>query len=354
MAIGDRYKAKGFGPDGWGIYDVAWSDSECVWSPATGSSDLLLVPGFVDIHIHGAFGFDFMSISRADMLALCDRLAEAGYEGFLPTTVSASARDVLAALANLPEHPMVLGFHLEGPFISPQYPGAQPPEAIEEPPASAGEWDAVLNDPRLRVATLAPEIPGNLALAKRLILRGAIVSMGHSAATLAQATAGRVAGARHTTHTFNAMRGLHHREPGLAGFALIGDVDCELIYDRLHVARESVDILLRCKGPDRVIAVSDGTAASGLGNGRTLTMWNQAVETRNGGVYLEGTSTLAGSAITLLEAFRNLADDFGEEVATRLCCMNPRRAMAMPMPPRVYVEFGREREFVGIRRVAYP
>jgi N-acetylglucosamine-6-phosphate deacetylase len=310
-----------------------------------------LVPGFVDIHIHGAFGIDFMSATGPEMKALCGRLAGVGYEGFLPTTVSASQEDVLAALDNLPEDPMILGIHLEGPFLSPQFPGAQPLEAILDPPTQ-NVWDTVFEDPRLRIATLAPELPGGFELTRRLVSLGVIVSMGHTAARFDEAAHGFEAGATHTTHTFNAMKALHQREAGTVGYALLQNgLRCELIYDRLHVCRQAAELLLRCKPLDGVMAVSDGTMASGLPDGSRLTMWKHAVETRGGGVYLAGTDTLAGSAITLLDAFRNLSEDFGIQTAARLCCLNPRRALAITSKPRVYVEFDRKMGVAEIRQI---
>ena len=311
-----------------------------------------LAPGFTDIHLHGAFGIDFMSATQAKMLELSDRLGEVGYERFYPTTVSASADDVRRALDNLPDDPRMPGFHLEGPFISHRFPGAQPPSAIANAPLTASEWDPILDDPRLKVITLAPEEPGSLELARRLASRGVRVSMGHTNATYAEAQAGFDAGVRHATHTFNAMRGLHHREAGALGFAMLNDqMVAELIYDRLHVTPQAATVLLRTKPADKVIAVSDSTIASGKPEGERFQMWGLEVETRPGSVYLADTETLAGSAITLFSAFQNLARDFGGEWAIRLCCVNPRTAMGIEAPPKVWLEFDDEFNLRQIHRV---
>src|SRR5262249_20680542 len=138
-----------------------------------------LIPGFVDIHIHGAFGIDFMSASPKDLIVWCEKLSEVGYESFLATTVTANADDVLNAVGNLPDHEMLAGFHLEGPFISTAYPGAQPPSHIAQPPIGPSEWDEVLDHPKLKLVTLAPENLGAVELATRLMKRGVAVSMGH-------------------------------------------------------------------------------------------------------------------------------------------------------------------------------
>jgi len=282
------------------------------------------------------------------MLTLCSKLADLGYEAFLPTTVTASAADVIKAISNLPNSPMIAGFHLEGPFISPVYPGAQPKESIVDAPISPSEWDVVLDDPRLKVITMAPERPGALAMIQRLSKRGVRVSMGHTNATFAEAEAGFRAGAMHTTHTYNAMRSLHHREPGLVGYVMSNDeIYSELIYDRLHVKRGAAEVLLRTKSNNRVIAVSDSVMAAGLPAGQTIKMWNLDVVVGDHEVRLTD-GTLAGSGITLLDAFRNLADDFGQETAIKLCSINPRRAIGLNQPPSKYVEFDQNLNIVQI------
>ena len=293
-----------------------------------------------------------MSASQSEMLALCDKLENVGYETFLPTTVTASATDVATALSNIPDHPMIGGFHLEGPFISPEYPGAQPTRYIREPPHGPGEWDAILDDPRLKVVTIAPETPHALELIARLSSNGVVVSMGHTNATYDEARAGFDSGAAHTTHTFNAMRPLHHREAGTVGYALLNDaLRCELIYDRSHVSREAAAILFRSKPPGGVLAVSDSTMATGMPPGQELDMWGSKCVTGPQEVRLRSNGALAGSAITLLDAFRNLHDDFGPEVAIRACCLNPRSALRQSDPPNVYLELDSKLNIVERRAI---
>jgi len=315
------------GPAGFGTYCLV----DGALQPSSGSAEALLVPGFVDIHIHGGFGIDFMSASSSEIVSWADQLALQGYEAFLPTTVTASAAAVKAALGNLPEHPMIAGFHLEGPFISDTFPGAQPQEFIVTPDEAGDDWASILADPRLRVITIAPEIDGALDLIELLTSRGVIVSLGHTNATFDECIQAAGMGARHLTHTYNAMRPLHHREAGTVGFALSAqspDLCCELIYDRHHVCRDAADILRRSRPSDKLIAISDGTMAAGLPDGQSLTMWDIPVSVQNGTVRLED-GTLAGSAITLLDAFRNLFEDFGPETAIRACCINPRQDLGL-------------------------
>lgn len=380
-------RARFAGLDGFGVYDVDLRAGS--FKRVEGEAETLLIPGFADIHIHGAFGIDFMTASRDQMLELCERLAGEGYESFLPTTVTAPAADVKSALANLPDHPMIAGFHLEGPFISPKHPGAQPPRHMTTPADAGHEWRAVLDDPRLRAITLAPELPGALDLIQRLSARGVICSIGHTDATYEQCAAAMMAGARHMTHTFNAMRPLHHREPGAVGFALTrDDASCELIYDRLHVSPEVAGLLAKNKPEGRLIAVSDSSLATGLPDGE-IEMWGHrcvistsdlrqtrspkdpkppihddscgGVGGRGRSVTIKGSAALAGSAITLLHAFRNLYEDFGPETAISACCLNPRQALKPPIPsgeglrgegraPSTYLELDRSLQIVGFHR----
>jgi N-acetylglucosamine-6-phosphate deacetylase len=323
------------GPDGFGVYALEGSQL----TPVGGKPEAILAPGFFDIHVHGGNGIDVMDASPDDLIRLCAYLAEHGYEAFLPTTVTAPAAAVSRALANLPSNEMIAGFHLEGPFISREYPGAQPPEWIAPVPGADSEWESVLKDPRLRVITLAPELPRAHELIARLAGRGVRVGMGHTAASFAEAQAGFRAGATHTTHTFNAMRGFHHREAGIAGFALAEPgLACELIYDRLHVCEDAARVLVQAKAPDKLIAVSDGTAASGLPKGTRLSMWSHDAVVGDGDVRLPD-GTLAGSAITLLDAFQNLAADFGVETAIRATSLNPRKLLGIAGASRVHLLF---------------
>jgi N-acetylglucosamine-6-phosphate deacetylase len=337
------------GPEGFGSYFLEWSEeNQPIFTRVSRPPKGILAPGFVDIHIHGAFGIDVMTASKAEIKTLCRLLAAKGYEAWLPTTVTASCEAIKACLGELPDDPTIAGFHLEGPFISPYFAGAQPKPYIVHAPMVASAWDEVLNDSRLRIVTLAPEIPGALELTSRLIDQDVIVSMGHTNATFDEARIGFEFGAGHATHTFNAMRPFHHREAGTVGYVLDNPtLIAELIYDRHHVCRQAADLLVSVKGTDHIIGISDATAAAGLTKGTKMELWGSPVIVEHGQVTLEDGS-LAGSAITLAEAFRNLADDFGAEAAIRLCCLNPRKALKMNHPPKVWLEFNFDLELVNI------
>lgn len=345
-----KYVADFLGPGGFGTYEIDWSEPEPLITRVSKPPELLLAPGFVDVHLHGANGVDFMSATTAEMEQLCSHLEESCYEAFLPTTVSATADAVKRAVASLPENPMIAGFHLEGPFLSPDYPGAQPPDALVDPPVTASEWDEIFDHPKLKVVTLAPERPHALELISRLTNRGVRVGMGHTNATYEEARRGFEFGVTHATHAFNAMRPFHHREIGPIGYLLSCEgMAAELIYDRLHVSKEAAALLLARKGADDVVAVSDSTLATGLPPHQTVTMWGQECITGKGEVRLTSNGNLAGSGITLLEAFRNLADDFGAETAVRLCCLNARKLLGWRGRARVYTEMTLDYEVVGRR-----
>ncbi len=341
---------KAVGLRGFGNYTVDWSSGQPLLAPTDEGASHILCPGFVDIHIHGSFGIDFMSASVDEMVSLCDLLAAVGYEILLPTTVTAALDDIKAALKNLPDHPMIGGFHLEGPFISKKHPGAQPVEHILDSISAQEEWRDVLDDQRLKVVTLAPEIPGALDLVRFLTQRGVIVSMGHTDATFAESQSGFEAGVSNTTHTYNAMRGLHHREAGTVGYALLNDaLACEIIYDRHHVSREAAELLFKRKPAGGVIAVSDSTLATGMPAGKKVTMWGHECVTSPGEVRLASNGALAGSAITLLDAFRNIAEDFGVETAIRACSLNPRQALRLHGPPSTHLVF--DEKFALVERI---
>ncbi|MBX3117909.1 MAG: amidohydrolase family protein [Fimbriimonadaceae bacterium] len=346
-----KYVADYLGSEGFGSYLVDWSGPSPTFERVSRPPQLTLVPGFVDIHFHGAFGIDFMSASTEDLRVLCRGLEKVGYESVLMTTVTASVDDVQKAMSQIPaDEPMIAGVHLEGPFISPEFPGAQPQSAILDPPEGGSGWDAIFDDPRLKVVTMAPERPRALELITRLSDRGVIVSMGHTNAMFDEARFGFEFGALHATHMFNAMRPFHHREAGAVGYFLTNDaIATEVIYDRIHVSKDSMRLLLKTKSLDAIIAISDSTMATGLTPGTKLDMWGTAVTVERDRVTVSGTETLAGSSITLLNAFQNLAEDFGDEAAIRLCAHNPRRALGIKGEPRVFCEFDKRKELVGLR-----
>lgn len=300
--------------------------------------DAVLAPGLVDVHIHGGAGFDVMHASASELAALERALADRGVTSYLPTTVTAPLDATYQSLERLaaaietadtrmqraPEfRAQPLGIHLEGPFISHARRGVHPPQHLLEPSLEIFErmWQAARGN--VSVMTIAPELPRAEYLIREAAQRGVCVSVGHSDATAAQTLAGINAGARHATHTFNAMRSLDHREPGIIGEVLSNDaVSAELICDGVHVRPEVVKLWYRAKGPDRAVLVTDAISATGMGDGR-FQLGPFQVEVKGDRCEFEG--KLAGSVLTLDRAVRNVMEfaDIGLPEAVRLASSNP-------------------------------
>ena len=297
------------------------------------ASDGLAVPGFVDIHIHGGDGHDTVDGSYEAIAGISRHLARHGVTSFLPTVVTSpwpqmaqAVRAVKEAMDRGVPGAVVLGAHVEGPFLSPEHKGAQPPEYIRPP--SVEEFDKYLGDylAYIKVVTLAPEVPGAEELIGYLASKGVVVSAGHSGASYDQMLNAVNLGVRNATHTFNGMKGLHHREPAILGAVLSDDrLFAELIWDNLHVHPGAACVLVKAKGPERVILVSDAMRASGLADGE-YDLAGQTVYVRSGTARLAD-GTIAGSTITLDQAVRNAAERFGVRAAVEMATLTPARSI---------------------------
>ncbi len=299
-----------------------------------------LVPGLVDIHCHGIAGHDVNEGGAVETIA---ELRKRGVEWVCPTTVAAPLERLCDIVEEVPpETPGFAGFHLEGPYLSPAYLGAQPQAHLLLP--SAQEFADVLGDllPKIRIVTLAPELPGAEELIRFLYQSGVIVSAGHTDADKPVMEAAARAGLRHITHLFNAMRPFHHRDPGIVGFGLTSTIVCELIYDRVHVSRLAASLVFVAKRLPDVVAVSDGTALSGSPSGTVGRLWGREVRVEGRAARLPD-GRLCGSVTTLPEVFQALWQDFREfpERAVAACSLNPRRALGLP-PPEMWVVVGRD------------
>lgn len=298
--------------------------------------DAVLAPGFVDIHVHGGAGHDVMQ-QDDDALARMERhFARHGVTSYCPTTVTAPRDATLAALERLGkiddkprngDRARPVGLHLEGPFISHAKRGVHPPENLSPPSVDLFEefWQAASGE--VRIMTVAPELPCAPEMIKAAASRGVCISLGHSNATLAETDAGISAGARHATHTFNAMRPLDHREPGVLGAVLADDrVTADLIADGIHVHPEMVELFLRAKGPDRAVLITDAISATGMGDG-TFRLGGFEVQVSGDRCEYEG--RLAGSVLTLDRAVRNAAQfaKWPLHQAVRLATLNPARVL---------------------------
>jgi N-acetylglucosamine-6-phosphate deacetylase len=265
----------------------------------------------IDLQINGAAGHDLTEAPERlwDVAAALPRY---GVTAFLPTLVSPSWPIVERARAALAAGPpsgfagaTPLGWHVEGPFLNPMRAGAHDPERLQSPSVAAvADWSPATG---IRMATLAPELPGAPEVVERLVGNGVVVSAGHSAATWAQAQAGFDAGIRSVTHLFNAMARLDHREPGLAGAALADDrVTIGMIPDGLHVHPGLIALVRRTVGAERLAVVTDAIAALGLAPGRHSLAGREVLVDETACRLPDG--TLAGSLIGLDAAVRNLAE----------------------------------------------
>ena len=275
----------------------------------------LLVPGFIDIHVHGGAGRAFMEGTQDALVSVASHLARHGVTGFLPTTITgpwdAQAQAVSIAFSAMRSSEngfrgaSVLGVHLEGPYINPKKKGAQPPQHILPP--SWRDLESQLGDTigALKVVTLAPEMDGAAELIEYLVARGIVVSIGHTDATYSQVCGAIDLGARHVTHCFNAMRPMEGREPGVVGAALVRpELAAELIWDNIHVHPASCRSLVAAKGPQGVILISDGIPGAGMPDGYRFSLGDLPVTIHDGSARLPD-STLAGSLLTLDRAFAN-------------------------------------------------
>ncbi len=306
-------------------------------------SDGILAPGFIDIHIHGGAGHDVME-AAADALRPVERLlASHGVSSYFPTTVTAPLDVTLSALARLADaieaadrgaQPTELrsrprGIHLEGPFISQCRRGVHPQESLVTPSLAAFDrfWQAARG--HIRVLTIAPELPGAIEVITEAAKRGVCVSLGHSDADLNTARAGVAAGARHATHTFNAMRPLGHRYPGILGEVLTDSrLTADIIADGIHVDPAIVKLFLKAKGQDMAVLITDATAATGMPDGR-YHLGSLEVEVKDGRCTSGG--NLAGSVVTLDLAVRNVMKfaQWDLQQAVRLATLNPARVVGL-------------------------
>lgn len=275
-------------------------------------TDGWISPGFIDMHMHGIDGYDTMDGTPESLQAISRALARFGVTTFLATTMTAPYEQLEAVLQNLAQNSregmpgaQVAGIHLEGPWINPRYKGAQKEENIVPPRLEAVRRLYELADGLIKVVTIAPEQPESLEAIAWLKERGVIVSAGHTGATFAQASDAVQAGVCHFTHCFNAMTGLHHREPGVVGAAMYHeDLSTELIADGIHVHPAVMKILYRVKTPERLALVSDSMRAAAMGEG-TYDLGGQAVHVRGAEAKLAD-GTLAGSILTLNRAVGNM------------------------------------------------
>lgn len=298
-----------------------------------------LAPGFIDLHIHGALGRDAMEATPDAFRAICDYHAGGGTTSLLLTTVTAPVGEIVevlrAARAAQSEVRQIAGVHVEGPFISKARGGAQRAEFIRDPETYLVDQLLVFAD-IIKIMTLAPELPGALALIDRLRMHRIIASGGHSDASDLEARAGFEYGMGHVTHTFNAMssarrRGIY-REAGLLEFALSEPaIVCELIADGHHVSPTLMKMLYRAKGSAGICLVTDATAGAGLPEGKEFSLGGRSCVVSEGVCLLSDRSALAGSASRLIDLVRVMVKQVGVPLpeAVAMASTNPAHALGL-------------------------
>jgi N-acetylglucosamine-6-phosphate deacetylase len=320
--------------------------------------DAILAPGFVDIHIHGGAGHDVMRADASGLAAVEQLLFKYGVTSYFPTTVTAPVDQTWSALDRLAdaiesagqgegsrkERAQPLGIHLEGPFLSHARRGVHPPEDLLLPtlPAFDRFWQAARG--HIRVLTIAPELEGARDVIAEAAQRGVCVSLGHSDADLNATRAAVAAGARHATHTFNAMRPLDHRDPGIIGDVLTDPrLSADIIADGIHLDPAIVELFLKAKGPEGAVLITDAISATGMPDGR-YRLGSLEVEVKNGRCLVGG--RLAGSVLTMDRAVRNVMQfaHWDLQQALRLATLNPARVAGLAN--RGKLTAGTEADFV--------
>jgi N-acetylglucosamine-6-phosphate deacetylase len=304
--------------------------------------DAILGPGFVDIHMHGGAGLDVMRASESDLPRLGKFLITHGVTGYFPTTVAAPLDATSAALGRLADaieadaiatndsvQARPLGIHLEGPFLSHKRRGVHPPENLVMPTIEIFErlWQAARG--HVRMLTIAPELPGAMEVIAEAVRQKVCVSIGHSDAEMPIAQDAVKAGARHATHTFNAMRPLDHRDPGIIGEVLSDDrMSADIIVDGIHVDPAVVKLFLQAKGRERAVLITDAISATGMPDGR-YQLGPIEVDVKDGKCTSNG--SLAGSVLTMDRAVRNVTQfsNWSLRDAVRAATLNPAQAVGL-------------------------
>jgi N-acetylglucosamine-6-phosphate deacetylase len=298
------------------------------------ATDKTAIPGFVDVHIHGAGGHDVMEGSAEALAAVSKMVARHGTTSFVATTVTASPDDTIRSVEGIARYisqqhetddsrAEVLGIHFEGPFLSPARRGVHPPEWLQLP--SSEMLDKLLQAAagNAQILTIAPELLGAMPCIDAARNAGMVVAMGHTDATYEQARAAIAHGVRHAVHVYNAMRPFSHRDSGVIGAVFTSpEVSAELIADGVHVEETAMKVLLQAKGPEHMILISDGISATGMPDGKYIL--GKLEVTVSGGICRNSEGRLAGSTLTLDRALRNIvALGVPPAAAVRMLTLNP-------------------------------
>lgn len=316
-------------------------------------TDGIVLPGFIDEHIHGAGGADAMDGTEEALQTISEYVAKEGTTGFLATTMTQSPENIGKALKNVKnvrekgeyKGAEVLGVHLEGPFISPKHVGAQPLEYVAKPAPETFDKYNELSGGNIKIVTLAPEVEGGLDLVKHLKSIGVVASIGHTGAKFSDVEAAVAAGASNVTHTYNAQTPLHHREAGVVGAAMLFDeLNCEMICDTIHVSVPAIKIFVKNKPHDKFTLITDAMRAKGIPDGLSE-LGGQQVFVKNGEARLAD-GTLAGSVLRMNVAIKNLVEKVGVSLteAVDFASANPAKNLGL-YDERGSIEVGKRADF---------
>ncbi len=298
----------------------------------------IVLPGFIDQHVHGAGGSDGMDGTVEDIGIIAQTLAKEGTTSFLVTTMTQSKENILKAMqsvkdyraADKKEGARVVGIHLEGPFIAAAHKGAQPLEYVATPDIAVFDEYNEASGNAIKIVSLAPEIEGADELIKHLDSKGVVASIGHTGAKYNDVVKAVSAGAKNVTHTYNAQSALHHREIGVVGSAmLVDELNCELIADTIHVSVPAMKLLVKNKKADKISLISDAMRAKGIPDGESE-LGGQKVFVKNGEARLAD-GTLAGSVLRMNRAIENIVTKVGVpfEQAVDYATINPARLLGI-------------------------
>ena len=308
------------------------------WNKQELPEEYVVVPGFIDEHVHGAAGSDAMDGTMEDLGKIANALASEGTTAFLATTMTQSPENITKALKAVkayrelsPESGAeILGVHLEGPFISKDFVGAQPIEYLAKPSVEVFKKYQDASGDCVRIVTLAPEVEGSTELIKYLVSQNIVASIGHTNATYVDVKKAVEVGATNLTHTYNAMKPLHHREVGTVGSGFLFDeLNCECICDGIHVSGPAIQLLHKNKPADKMTLITDAMRAKHMPDG-VSELGGQVVIVKNGEARLEN-GTLAGSVLKMNNAVKNVMKflNLPLEEVVKLASQNPAKNLGV-------------------------